>query len=288
MAGRGLHHRPRDRLVEISGLCPTADDRTTHTDPQRPLQLGGVAVPCATASVTRGGRRILDTCGFQYRPRRRSSPSSAPTARANRPWSKWRSAWRASTGGVLWRAPGLTVGYQPQKYALDPALPLSLLRLVTLNVAPKAHQQRNAEAAHRRRPRPPPSTSITCAMPTFTPCPGGELQRAMLARAILREPSLLVLDEPSQNLDAGGALEIYRIIASLARHHRLQRAGGVPRPQRSPGRHRPGLLPQHHICCCSGAPEDVSRHKGLPRPVRRPEAARTLAIYPHSDHTHHG
>ncbi|PWL04579.1 metal ABC transporter ATP-binding protein, partial [Candidatus Liberibacter asiaticus] len=44
---------------------------------------------------------------------------------------------------------------------------------------------------------------------------GGEFQRALLAKALLRKPNLLVLDEPLQGIDFPGELSLYELITSV-------------------------------------------------------------------------
>src|SRR5260370_28734758 len=44
---------------------------------------------------------------------------------------------------------------------------------------------------------------------------GGELQRVLLARALLREPELLVLDEPVQGVDIIGQAELFALIRRI-------------------------------------------------------------------------
>jgi zinc transport system ATP-binding protein len=42
---------------------------------------------------------------------------------------------------------------------------------------------------------------------------GGQLKRLMLARAMLREPRLVLLDEPEAGVDIGGEQTLYQVLA---------------------------------------------------------------------------
>jgi zinc transport system ATP-binding protein len=242
-----------------------------HNDPPP----GGALVAVRHGTVTRGGRAILDNVDFTIG-RGEIVTLIGPNGAGKSTLVKVALGLERLDKGVMWRAPGLTVGYQPQKYTLDPALPLTVRRLVTLNTIASA--ARVAEVLGLLRLE----RLVDADAHTLS---GGELQRAMLARAFLREPRLLVLDEPSQNLDVAGAVEIYQIIADarkatgcsvLVVSHDLNVVMAAT--------DRVYCLNTH--LCCSGAPEDVGQHRAFLE-LFGAAAAKTLAIYPHHhDHVH--
>jgi ABC-type Mn2+/Zn2+ transport system ATPase subunit len=50
---------------------------------------------------------------------------------------------------------------------------------------------------------------------------GGQLKRALIARAMVTAPRLLLLDEPEAGVDIGGEQTLYELLDQLVSHHRL-------------------------------------------------------------------
>ena len=50
---------------------------------------------------------------------------------------------------------------------------------------------------------------------------GGEMQRVLLARSLLNNPDLLILDEPAQNLDISGQMNFYKLLQSIYKKRNL-------------------------------------------------------------------
>ena len=182
----------------------------------------------------------------------------------------------APTRGRVVRAPGLRVGYAPQHVHRDPVLPMTVQRFLTLG-APATRERLESLLAEVGA-----GAILDHPMAEIS---GGELHRVLLARALLREPGLLVLDEPLAGVDVTSQSELYRLIASI----RDRYGCGV-------------LLVSHDLHLVMAATDTVvciNRHvccTGHPRAITRdPEfvslfgshVASALAFYQHSHDHHH-
>ncbi|MBS7326641.1 MAG: zinc ABC transporter ATP-binding protein ZnuC [Thiopseudomonas sp.] len=178
--------------------------------------------------------------------------------------------------GSVWRAPKLRIGYMPQKLALHATLPLTVKRFLQLVPGVKAADIKSAlQETGALKVYHSPLQRIS----------GGELQRVLLARALLRKPQLLVLDEPVQGVDVTGQLELYNLIGRLRDRYNcgvLMVSHDLHLVMRATDR----VLCLNRHLCCTGKPEQVSNHPAFIA-LFGDQAAKDLAVYYHAhDHAH--
>ena len=160
---------------------------------------------------------------------------------------------RAQTQGTLWRKKGLTIGYMPQKLPLPKMIPLTAKRFLRLDADyPFAVLQNALETAGI-------ADLADRDVHLFS---GGEMQRLLLARTLLRKPDLLVLDEPVQSLDAGGEADFYALLDLLNKKF------GCAVLMVSHDLHVVMSSTNRVIClnghiCCEGKPSDVAADKSF-------------------------
>lgn len=180
------------------------------------------------------------------------------------------------SSGTVTRKAGLRVGYVPQRLVIDPSLPLTVRRFMTLTATLNAATLKAVLA----------QTGVDdLEKANVADLSGGELQRVLLARAIARKPDLLVLDEPLQGVDYNGEAELYKLIASL----REKLDCGILLI--SHDLHIVMAATDRVIClnghiCCSGAPCDVAQSEAYGRLIGS-IPANGLALYQHHHNHRH-
>ena len=178
--------------------------------------------------------------------------------------------------GTAHRKVDLRASYVPQKLDVNWTLPLTVSRFLRLtNSASKSQIAKALDATETGH----------LALAQMNHLSGGEFQRVLLARAILRQPEFLVLDEPVQGVDFNGEIALYQMIEDI----RNKLGCGV-------------LLISHDlhvvmsttdrvIClnghvCCSGTPATVASSEAF-KTLFGVRAAAGLALYEHHHDHHH-
>jgi zinc transport system ATP-binding protein len=114
------------------------------------------------------------------------------------------------TGTVTW-ASGVRVGYVPQKIDADRHLPINVQNLLHAKAATLGLQKKDVDAVVAAVGL----NEKTLATPVGH-LSGGQFQRALITFALLGQPNVLMLDEPTASIDKPGEEQIYELI------HRLQ------------------------------------------------------------------
>lgn len=184
------------------------------------------------------------------------------------------------TSGKIKTIKGIRIGYMPQKLKLEDTLPLSVSRFLDLG--------RNKDYALTEELW---QTLVKkCRVEKLLTQPmhqlsGGETQRVLLLRAVLRKPHLLVLDEPVQGVDVTGQVSLYELIGEI------RNLLGCSILMVSHDLHLVMAATDQVIClnqhiCCSGHPEDVSQDPAF-TDLFGADGAANIALYNHHHNHHH-
>jgi len=182
--------------------------------------------------------------------------------------------------GRIYRRPGLRVGYVPQRLQLDPTLPITVGRFLDLGLR-RGVGRRKARCAQVLEEVGAPRV-LEHSLHAVS---GGELQRVLLARALLRDPDLLVLDEPVQGVDIAGQADIFHLIGQI----RSERGCGILLV--SHDLHLVMAATDHVVCinhhvCCAGTPDSVSQDPAFVELFGRKVASELAIYHHHHDHVH--
>ena len=171
---------------------------------------------------------------------------------------------------------GLRIGYMPQKISLPETLPINVEQF--LKLARGYHKSQLSQICHRLNI----SHLLDNPMQKLS---GGELQRVLLARALMSKPELLILDEPVQGLDVSGQSELYHLITDLKDELNC----GVLMV--SHDLHLVMAATDKVIClnghiCCEGHPQAVQQDPSYLELFGKSMPAHLVPYTHHHDHTH--
>ncbi|MDX8352557.1 metal ABC transporter ATP-binding protein [Cognatiyoonia sp. IB215182] len=177
--------------------------------------------------------------------------------------------------GEVTRRPDLRIGYVPQRLHIDPTLPITVGRFMRLTdrvdrkACTKALETAGVPDLFNRQ---------------MSQLSGGQFQRVLLARALINQPDILLLDEATQGLDQPGSAAFYRQIEAV------RAETGCAILMISHELHVVMSASDRVIClnghvCCEGTPAVVASAPEY-RALFGTGTGGALALYRH-DHDHH-
>ncbi len=141
----------------------------------------------------------------------------------------------------------IRLGYTPQTFSPNPFIPISVIDFLSLNQ--KVETALTNEIIE--------ITGIVGLLDSpLKKLSGGELQKVLLARALLNKPNVLILDEPAQNLDIDGQMQLYKLIQDIHQKNNcavLMVSHDLHRVMKESTQ----VLCLYHHICCQGHPESI-------------------------------
>ena len=178
--------------------------------------------------------------------------------------------------GRVNRTHGLAIGYVPQRLSIGQTMPMSVARFLALSGSQNAS---NNQAMLARVGIPDRAKEQMASLS------GGEFQRVLLAHALLGEPQVLILDEPTQGLDQPAVAAFYRLIEEV-RDERGCAILMVSHDLNVVMRRSDRVICLNGHICCEGTPSDVSLAPEY-QALFGVDNEGALALYHHEhDHTH--
>ncbi len=118
-------------------------------------------------------------------------------------------------GGSMVSPPQLRIGYVPQQLSLPGFFPVTVLDVVTMGTWRRAADAKRFGRAESEAALAQVGLGDRCRQ-SFAKLSGGQKQRVLLARALVSQPDVLVLDEPISGVDESAAKVILKVLGERA------------------------------------------------------------------------
>jgi zinc transport system ATP-binding protein len=156
------------------------------------------------------------------------------------------------------------VGYVPQRLALERSFILSVREFLAVRLDQTRHWfWRRHRAVDERLHEALVELGVQHLLDRpLAQLSGGQLQRVLIAFSLLKEPELLLLDEPTAGVDKPGEQSFYELIAEIQRRHDLT-VVLVSHDLSMVYRHASWVYALNGVVCCEGPPEKVINEESL-------------------------
>lgn len=178
------------------------------------------------------------------------------------------------SSGTVTESEKLRFGYMPQQIKLNEFMPLTVKAFLALTENNSSHHQEIFDELGI-------NNVLEQSMHNLS---GGERQRVLLARAMIQEPDVLVLDEPAQGVDIAGQNRLYELVEQVRNIHQcavLMVSHDLHLVMAKTDR---VICLNQHVCC-QGNPDSVSTDDAYLNLFG--DKLQALAPYTHHHDHHH-
>ena len=182
---------------------------------------------------------------------------------------------KQDSGSVTYQE-DIRFGYTPQTFTANPFIPISVKDFLTLN--------QKLDSVFMQQTFDLTGINDLLQLPLKN-LSGGELQKVLLSRALLNKPNVLILDEPAQNLDVDGQMQLYKLIQDI---HQQQNCAVlmVSHDLHRVMKESTQVLCLYHHICCEGLPESILKDEKF-NDLFADQINELMATYEHHHNHHH-
>jgi zinc transport system ATP-binding protein len=178
--------------------------------------------------------------------------------------------------GQIERKKSLKIGYMPQNINIVNTMPITVKNFITL-------RKKFDEFSFKQVVSETQTSALVNKQLSILS--GGEMQRVLLARSLLNNPELLILDEPAQNLDISGQMSFYKLLQSIYTNRDLSILMVSHDLHLVMVSTKSVLCLSNHVCC-SGKPQQIAEDPEFISMFGK-DMAKMMAVYQHTNDINH-